>query len=280
MARNIRNNRAVEDRVGATPLERAGGSPGYTPGYGRSSAQNSAGGKTSEAAWGAMFPTYAGSNFTKDGVYDSSGDPAHVAASRVPNEVNSAELGSRTPGVVMPGFNTTGVRSGDAFTPESVYDPAQDRLTPRQGDQIHSQYGDASVSTDAPPKDWIQQIVQKHPDIGVAGTPANLAFTGTFNKHGDWRRAMSDADTVMGHIGAQNTAQQDAANLTRNAPGAGRNSPIGDVYADNAPAPAAGRNGSVTNMPQSGRPLDRPLQFAMTPAPLRPKLPVPRLLPY
>jgi len=170
----------------------------------------------------------------------------------------------RTPGVALPGFDQRGIRSGDAFTAASVYDPAQDRVTQRQGNQIHGPYGDASVSTATPPADWQQQIVQKHPDIGIAGTPANLAFVEAFKGHNDWRKASADADNIMARIAATNGAQQDAANLTRKAPGAGRNSPIGDVYADDTalslPAPAAARN-SPASLPDA-QPQAQPPQYA------------------
>lgn len=48
-------------RTGATTAERAGAVPGYTPGYGRSSNQNTSGGLTPKSEWDSLFtPRLAG----------------------------------------------------------------------------------------------------------------------------------------------------------------------------------------------------------------------------
>lgn len=43
------------DRIGSTPLERRGGTPGYVPGYGQSAPQNRPSGFTPQAEWNQQF---------------------------------------------------------------------------------------------------------------------------------------------------------------------------------------------------------------------------------
>lgn len=230
-------------RTGSTREQRAGTAPGYVPGYGVSAPQNNPGSSLTDAsAWAKRFPKYNGarqlSPYDPDPGIESDdstlgGSATAPAASpyidRLPPGSTGPALGAITPGIASSGFDYTGmqhVRPDSRLEPATpIYDPAHDTRTQRQGNQIISPYGSASVSYKPASDSWQADIIAKYPQIGVAGSEENKAFLDAFNKHGAWEKGMNTAHQVMSGI----------APLI-NAPGAGRSAAT-DTSQISAPNP-------------------------------------------
>lgn len=65
---------------------------------------------------------------------------------------------------------------------------------------VKTPYGGVKSNQTPPPADWQEKIVEKYPQIGVAGTPENKAFVAAFQKHGAWERGMDDAAEIISRI--------------------------------------------------------------------------------
>lgn len=116
--------------------------------------------------------------------------------------------------------------------------------------------GDFARSTQRPQsEDWQKKIVEKYPDIGVAGTPANKAFLESFAKHGAWERAMADADAVGKQLGLKPGQAPDAMEQLAQAPTPAPAAPSATPAAAPISAPAPRAAGitmpSLPNLPNT-----------------------------
>lgn len=229
--KDIRASDRAGLRIGSTPLERTSNSdPRVSLG----------GGLSDDATWNKNFKTYNADRWTTDGIYDPSGDPAHVAYDRVARATRGADIGAATPGVASSGFDYTGMQH---VTPDSrleaatpVYDPAHDMRTNRQGNAILSPYGTASVRPGADPQQGVASVSPTNPSAAPQ-VPA-------------WHKFIMDQYPEIGQAGSEANKQFVSA-YTEAAKNGPVNDPVGlahSVMAARAPVPASGRGGSSASL--------------------------------
>lgn len=156
-------------------------------------------------------------------------------------------LGAPTQHDIDPGMTRAPHNPGPAAMPQIAAQPASlnpappqpatPAILPNAGGLIENKYGTASVQRAAPvAPDWQGQIMAAHPNIGVAGSPENLAFVSAFNQHGAPERGMSTAAEVMRgfqpkpNIAARGPEMRDTPELT---PGIRNEARRVDPYASN-----------------------------------------------
>lgn len=241
------------ERVGSTPLERASNAdPRVSLG----------GGLSDEATWQSNFPTYSGTRLTRNGVYDPSGDPAHIAASRVPQSVWQAQYNAnRMYPQTRQGFDQRGLLANGS------YDPAHDMRTQRQNNEIINPYGTASVRPATNPQQgvasvapadpmatpvqvpaWHKFIMDQYPEIGQAGSEANKQFVSAYTsalKQGPVNDPVGLAHSVM--------SSRAIVGAPAPAPGRSGSSTALNAYEPDVPAPipapAPPQGGVTSNAP-------------------------------
>lgn len=178
-------------RTGATSAERAGDVAGYTPGYGRSSNQNTSGGLTPRSQWDSLFTPRLTQQFAAD---KAAGDATRFAQSN-PSGSQTAALGtSPMPGAGMSAMAMNAAR-GVGVSP--VLPPA---ATPPPQSPIPMPPSTGEMSAGQQPSPVVGSIAG-HP-MDQAGSPGNLQRQVTGLPPGQ----RANASLVQGQNSPQNLA--------------------------------------------------------------------------
>jgi len=89
-------------------------------------------------------------------------------------------------------------------------------------------------------QNWRQVLTNKHPNIGIAGSPENEAFVAAFKQHGDPNRAMETADQLFEQASAKKIAEAEGAGATEFASPSTEADAFAGDEASTAAAPVAG----------------------------------------